>query len=57
MTDDEARARAAHYRALARWITDEQTREGLLALAAEYEAFAERLAGDAPPMTQENDIG
>jgi hypothetical protein len=52
MTGDEAHARAAHYRDLAWLVTDEQTREGLLALAAEYEAFAERLAQD-PAATKE----
>lgn len=50
---DPTQKKAAHYRDIARLITDEQTKEGLLALAAEYEAFAERRAGDAPPETQE----
>ena len=53
MTDHDAQKKVAHYRDIARLITDEQTKEGLLALAAEYEAFAERRAGDAPPVTQE----
>ena len=53
MTGHDAQTKAAHYRDIARLITDEQTKEGLLALAAEYEAFAERLAGDTPPETQE----
>ena len=43
MTAEEARARAARYRQLAREVTDDQMREGLLELAAEYEALAERL--------------
>ena len=50
MTADEARARAAHYRQLARQMTDAQTQEGLLHLAAEYEAFAEKIA-DKPSDT------
>jgi hypothetical protein len=48
-----ARAQRRGLPTIARLITDEQTKEGLLALAAEYEAFAERRAGDAPPETQE----
>lgn len=53
MTADEARVRAAHYRQLARQMTDAQTQEGLLHLAAEYEAFAEKIA-DEPSDTAPN---
>jgi hypothetical protein len=52
MNAREALARAAHYRDIARQVTDEQTQKGLLALAAEYEALAERLARDTPSETQ-----
>ena len=41
MTADEARERAAHYRQLAQ-EADDQIREALLMLAAEYEALAEK---------------
>ena len=44
MTTDEARARAAHYRQIARQITDAHTQEGLIRLADEYEALAEKIA-------------
>ena len=48
------RARAARYRQLARDITDEQTTEGLLALAAELEQrAAEAEAPDPPEANQE----
>jgi hypothetical protein len=43
MTADEARARAVHYRQIARQMTDPQTEEGLLQLAADYEALAEKI--------------
>ena len=46
MTADEALARAGHYRQLARQMTDAQTQEGLLHLAAEYDAFAETIADE-----------
>ncbi len=45
MTADEARARAAHYRQIARQITDPATQEGLLQLAADYDACAEKIDG------------
>lgn len=45
MTVDEARSRAARYRQLALQVTDDQTREELLRLAAEYEALIERSSG------------
>ena len=48
MTANEARARAAHYREIARLITDVQTSERLLQLAAKYEALAEEIAAEAP---------
>jgi hypothetical protein len=41
--------RAARYRALATGVTDEQTRAGLLELAAKYEALAREMKGDDPP--------
>jgi hypothetical protein len=41
--------RAARYRALARPITDEQTRTGLLELAEEYEALAREMQSVDPP--------
>jgi hypothetical protein len=44
MTADEARARAAHYRQIARQITDAHTQESLIRLADEYEALAEKIA-------------
>ena len=40
-------ARAAHYRALATRVTDEQTREGLLELAEKYETLAQEQQGEA----------
>jgi hypothetical protein len=45
MTGDEARARAAHYRQLARQMTDGVARDELFKLAAEYDALVERLSG------------
>ena len=49
-------ARAARYRELARWFTDQQTNEALLALAAKLEQQAqqnpqlvERPSSDLPP--------
>lgn len=48
----EALARAAHHRDVARQVTDELTQKGLLALAAKYEALAERLARDTPSETK-----
>ena len=45
MTNDEARARVARYRQLAWQVTDDQTREALLRLAAEYEALIESTSG------------
>ena len=41
--------RAARYRALAAGVTDEQTRAGLLELAAKYEALAREMKADDPP--------
>jgi hypothetical protein len=42
--------RAAHYRALAARVIDEQTRAGLLKLAEKYETLARGMqADDAPP--------
>jgi hypothetical protein len=52
MNAREALARAAHYRDVARQVTDEQTQKGLLALAAKYEALAERLTRDTPSETK-----
>jgi len=45
MTGDEARGRAAHYRQLARQMTDGVARDELFKLAAEYDALVERLSG------------
>ena len=42
MTADEARARAAHYRQIARQITDAHTREGLIRLAGETKLLPRR---------------
>jgi hypothetical protein len=49
MTADEARARAVHYRQIARQMTDPQAQEGLLRLAADYEALAEKIDGPDGP--------
>jgi hypothetical protein len=45
MTGDEARARAAHYRQLARQMTDGEIRDELLKLGAEYEELVKRTSG------------
>ena len=45
-------SRAAHFRALAARVIDEQTRVGLLELAEKYEAFARKMQADEPPKAQ-----
>ena len=52
MTIDEARERAAHYRELARRVTDNRTREALAKLVAEYEALAESSGTVSPDRPQ-----
>ena len=47
MTADEARARAAHYRALAQRTIDEVIRETLLNLVTIYETYVARLDKEA----------
>lgn len=44
----ELLAYAARYRILAAHMTDEQTREGLLKLAEDYEALAREMQADDP---------
>jgi hypothetical protein len=50
---DDILARATRYRELARRVTDEQTRAGLLELAEKYEALAQEMrAGNIHPKAQ-----
>ena len=43
---DELRARAAHYRELAAYITDSRARAGILELATQYERQAAEMDAD-----------
>ena len=49
MDRDQLRHKANHYRQLAKYLSDEQMREGILKLAAEFEAEAGAPAGEGSP--------
>ena len=49
MDGEQLRRKANHYRQLAKYVSDEQMREGILKLAAESEAEADAPAGEGSP--------